>query len=220
MSDTDDERRDDERGNGGDGGEPELGEGWIDREVAAEFPELRLRTLPVGRGSGRTPDAVRERLRTMSSRFRGMHALAVRRDPIPSAYRVFFRHVGLDPDQTRTPVEAAAVRRLIRGAFEAESLLDDALLIALVETGVPLWALDADRVAEPLGIAPGRTEHLAVLDADGVVAAELFGEVAPGLGVTKATERMLLFAVQVPGVPEIFVEEAMWACVGVLDSDG
>jgi DNA/RNA-binding domain of Phe-tRNA-synthetase-like protein len=198
--------------------DPELGEGLVDDEVRAEFPELRLRTLEVPRGRARTPPAVRERLRGLSDRFRGAQALALRRQPVPSAYRVFFRHIGLDPDTTRTPVEEAAMQRLIRGAFEATNLLDDALLIALVETGVPLWALDADRVAEPLGIALDRG-RLAVVDREGPIA-PLFGELVRPAGVTRETARMLLFAVQAPGVPSIFVEEAMWSCLGVLEGEG
>src|SRR3954449_7124891 len=144
--------------------EPLLAEGWVADEVRAEFPELRLRTAAVERGSGRTPDEGRHRLRTLSDRFPGPQGIALRRSPVPSAYRVFFRHVGLDPDTTRTPVEEAAVRRLVRGAFEATNLLDDALLIALVETGIPLWALDADRGSEPLGIGAGVDGRLAVFD--------------------------------------------------------
>lgn len=199
-------------------GEPELGEGWVADDVRAEFPELRLRTLAVARASGRTPPGARARLRALSDRFRGAQALAMRTEPIPSAYRVFFRHVGLDPDATRTPVEEAAVQRLLKGAFKPTNRLDDALLIALVETGIPLWALDAGRVAEPLGIEP-RGERLAVVDRERRVAT-LFGDLAPGVGVTPVTERMLLFAVQVPGVPRIFVEEAMWLTLGVLEEEG
>jgi hypothetical protein len=199
-------------------GEPALGDGWVAEDVRAEFPDLRLRTLAVACGSGPTPPGARARLRALSDRFRGAQALALRREPVPSAYRVFFRHVGLDPDATRTPVEEAAVQRLLKGAFKATNRLDDALLIALVETGVPLWALDAERVAEPLGIAP-RGGRLAVVDAERKVAT-LFSEIAPGLGVTPATQRMLLFAVQVPGVPPIFVEEAMWTALGVLEEEG
>jgi len=198
---------------------PVLGEGWVAGEVRAEFPELRLRTLPVDRGPAKTPKAVRQRLADMSNRFRGANAIALRRAPVNSAYRVFYRHVGLDPDSTRTPVEEAAVRRLVHGGFEATNLLDDALLISLMETGIPLWALDAGRVSEPLGIGAGREGRLAVFDSEHVLAT-LFGAVQAPYGVTKDTERMLLYTVQVPGVPGIFVEEAMHCCLGVLLGEG
>jgi len=199
--------------------EPLLAEGWVADDVRDEFPELRLRTMAVERGSGKTPPEVRDRLRMLSDRFRGAQAIALRRSPIPSAYRVFFRHVGLDPDTTRTPVEEAAVQRLVKGGFAATNLLDDALLIALVETGIPLWAVDADRAREPLGIGTAPDGRLAVCDADGPLAT-LFGPVAEGHGVTWETARMLIYTVQVPGVPGIFVDEAMWTCLGVLQDAG
>jgi len=199
--------------------EPLLAEGWVADDVREEFPDLRLRTMAVPRGSGKSPPEIRERLRLLSDRFRGAQAIAMRRAPIPSAYRVFFRHVGLDPDTHRTPVEEAAVRRLVHGGFKATNLLDDALLIALVETGVPLWALDADQVSEPLGIGTVPDGRLAVSDADGPLGT-LFGEIATGKGVTKQTNRMLIYTVQVPGVPGVFVDEAMWTCLGVLSDEG
>ncbi len=55
----------------------------------------------------------------------------------PSAYRVFFRQIGLDPDVERTPVEAAMLERMLRGGFLTGGLLDDVLLISLMDTGVP-----------------------------------------------------------------------------------
>jgi hypothetical protein len=198
--------------------QPLLAEGWIDDDVREEFPELRLRTMAVDRGTGRTPPEVRERLRLLSNRFRGAQAIVMRRAPIPSAYRVFFRHVGLDPDTTRTPAEEAAMQRLIRGGFRATNHLDDALLIALLETGVPLWAVDAARVREPLGIGTASDGRLAVFDADGPLA-PLFGELPRDRVVAKETTRTLVYTVQVPGVPAIFVEEAMWTCLGVLQAD-
>ena len=78
--------------------------------------------------------------------------MTVRREPVPAAYRVFFRHIGLDPDVVRTPIEAAALERMLRGGFLSGGLLEDILLIALVDTGVPVWALDAEAVDGPLGI--------------------------------------------------------------------
>lgn len=204
--------------------------GWVAEEVAAEFPGLALWTATLPARTARSPRAVRERLRLLADRVRGATAIAMRQEPIPWAYRVFYRHVGLDPDATRTPVEAAVVERLLRGGFRSRGLLDDALTIALVETGVPIWALDAAAVDGPLGIrAAGRGERLGrdpqapgVPEGRLVVAdgrdplAVLFGDIAEGHGVTKETERMTLFGVQVAGVPAIHVEEAFWACLSVL----
>ena len=81
----------------------------------------------------------------------------MRTQPIPHAYRAFFRQVGVDPDAARIPAEAAAVGRLVHGRFESRDALADALLIALVETGVPVWALDAGVVdSGSLGIRVSR----------------------------------------------------------------
>jgi hypothetical protein len=198
--------------------QPLLAEGWVADEVREEFPELRLRTMAVPRGSGKTPDSVRQRLSILSNRFRGANAIMLRRAPVPSAYRVFFRHVGLDPDTTRTPAEEAAMQRLIAGGFRATNLLDDALLIALLETNVPLWAIDGARVREPLGIGTAGDGRLWVFDADGPLTT-LFGEIPPDRKVEKHTETTLVYTIQVPGVPGIFVEEAFWTCLGVLQDE-
>jgi DNA/RNA-binding domain of Phe-tRNA-synthetase-like protein len=205
--------------------------GRVAEEIAEEFPALRLRWLTVDVRPGRSPQGVKQRLRTMSDRFHGAQAITMRQEPIPHAYRVFYRHIGLDPDADRTPLEEAAVQRLIKGAFRSENLLDDALLIALVETGVPIWALDAKTLRGGLGIrlaaegerlgtdelapplAPGR---LVVADDERPLAV-LFGPVAKGHGVTSSTTRMALFSLQVQGVPEIHVSEALWLCLDVLE---
>ena len=208
--------------------EPEAG--WVDAEVADEFPELRLFELAVDARPGRTPRSVQERLRYLSSRFRGPQAVAQRQQPVPWAYRVFYRHVGLDPDADRTPAEAAMLDRLMHGGFKSDNLLDDALLVALVETGVPIWALDADKVDGTLGVRVaaegehlGRAEDAPPVPAGRLVVADarsplavLFGELAPGHGVTRDTASMRLFSVQVAGVPAIHVEEALFQCSEIL----
>jgi DNA/RNA-binding domain of Phe-tRNA-synthetase-like protein len=207
-----------------------LAAGWIDPEVAAEFPALRLHALTLEARSGRSPEALRERLREMSDRFRGAQAVAMRRQAVPWAYRVFFRHIGLDPDVDRTPVEALALERLKAGGFTSRSLLDDALTVAVMETGVPVWALDAERIDGELGLRPAaRGEHfgdgeyastlpvgrLLIAD-DAGPAGVLFGALAPGRGVGPRTTRMTLFSVQVAGVPDIHVEEALWTVAEIL----
>jgi DNA/RNA-binding domain of Phe-tRNA-synthetase-like protein len=205
-------------------------DGPVADEVRAEFPELRLVSLSVEAVPRPSSPWVKHRLRGLSDRFRGAHAVTMRQAPIPWAYRVFFRHIGLDPDADRTPGEAAALERLLRGAFKSQNLVDDALTISLVETGVPIWALDAAAVDGPLGLRTaregerlGRAEGAPPVPAGRLVVADessplavLFGELAPGHGVTPTTRRMTLFSVQVAGVPRIHVEESLFTCVDLL----
>lgn len=215
-------------------GEPDAvsEEGWVDYEVAEEFPGLRLHAMEIEGGTGRSPRALKTQLRMLSDRFHGAQAITMRNAPVPHAYRVFFRGIGMDPDRTRTPIEAAALERLRHGGFQARNLVADALLIALVETGVPVWALDGGQVDGPLGIRTARAAErlgggelapdlpegrLIVADAERPVA-ELFGEVAPSHEPTSDTTRLRLYAVQVAGVPAIHVEEALWLAVSALRS--
>ena len=210
--------------------EPRIGR--IAPEVGEEFPKLQLWEQTVAARDGRSPDELRERLRLLSDRFHGAKAIAMRREPVPHAYRVFFRHIGIDPDDDRTPVEAAALERLRHGGFKSTGIVADALLIAVVETGVPVWALDDGRLDGELELRPagaaerlGRDElapdllpgRLVVADDAGPVA-ELFGAIGPGHAVSGDTRAIRLFAVQAPGVPGIHVEEALWTCTEVLDS--
>jgi DNA/RNA-binding domain of Phe-tRNA-synthetase-like protein len=210
--------------------DPELEEGWVARELALEFPDLRLVSVVAPGPGRRSPSVLRERLALLADRFHGARALTLRREPVPAAYRVFFRHVGLDPDAQRTPVEAAALDRLVRGGFASRGPLEDALLVAVVETGVPVWAVDDARLDGPLGLrgaapgerlgegeyapdlAPGR---IVVTDATGPVAV-LFGDVAPSHLPGGDCPRLRLFAVAVPGVPALHVEEALFGCADAL----
>jgi DNA/RNA-binding domain of Phe-tRNA-synthetase-like protein len=205
--------------------ELELSRGWIDAELAAEFPDLALYQVSIEARSGRSPAVVKHRLREMSNRFTGPKAVQIRQQAVPWAYRVFFRQIGIDPDDRRTPVEAAALERMRAGAFQSTNLLDDALLIATVETGVPVLAFDRDRVQGEVGLRlalPGEQAGHSLRGGEIVAADEtrplsvLFGLCDPDCGVTLATERMLLAAVQVKGVPDVSVEEALWTVTETL----
>jgi DNA/RNA-binding domain of Phe-tRNA-synthetase-like protein len=207
--------------------------GFVEPDLQEEFPGLRLDWLSIEAHDGRSSGGVRTRLESLSDRFRGMSVISMRTQPVPRAYRTFFHHIGLDPDTTLVPVEQAAVARLRYGEFRSEGLLSDALLIALVETGVPVWALDAERVdAGGLGIrttidgdrlGDGDLGHylpagrLVVADR-GAVHALLFGDIARGHAVTRKTRRVALFSVAVDGVPSIHIEEALWLAIEVLRS--
>lgn len=209
----------------------EIERGWIDVELADEFPQLALRLSIVEAAPRRSPPEVRRRLRILSDRYTGGKAVNLRQEPIPWAYRVFFRQIGIDPDDRRTPPEEAALERMRSGGFRSRNVLDDALTIAVVETGVSVLALDADKVDGPLGLRLSRDrERLGggegrALSARQLVLADasdslgvLFGDLADGRGVGGATERMLLVAVQVKGIPEVSVEEALWMVSEVLET--
>lgn len=203
--------------------------GAVDPSLTDEFPGLYLRFALVERGSGRSTAGMKSRLRVLSDRFGGPQAIAMRSKPIPWAYRVFFRHIGLDPDEQPTPVEALTLERMKKGGFVPANLLDDALTVAIIESGVALRAFDADRVQGTLFIRPsgpgdaleGRTGELpagTLLIADELrPLALLFGATASGRGVGPKSARILLVAIGVAGVPEIAVEEALWLaadCMG------
>lgn len=202
-----------------------LARGPVAPAVAEELPGLGVWSCAVGPPARGHDDGVRERLALLAGRFRGARAVELRREPVPAAHRVFFRHVGLDPDVTRTPIEAAAIDRLVVGGHRAGGRLDDALLLALLETGVQVLAFDAAAAAEPPGLrTPAPGEQLGgdpprplpagrlVLDAGGRILAELFGLADPGALPGRRTAGLRLVAVQVPGVPDIAVEEALWTC--------
>jgi DNA/RNA-binding domain of Phe-tRNA-synthetase-like protein len=213
--------------------------GWCEREVQQELPGLGLMCTTIDLAprsslTGSSSPAVLARLRELSNRWRGARAVNVRQEPIPAAYRVFFRHIGLDPDVNRTPIEAAVLERMLDGGFLSEGLLADILTIGLIDTAVPVWALDADTVNGPLGIRVSRAEErlgrapegptlgvgrLVVADADSPLAI-LFGQLAPDHEPNSQTRRLVLFAVQVAGVPALHAEETLWACRSALSDAG
>jgi DNA/RNA-binding domain of Phe-tRNA-synthetase-like protein len=202
----------------------------VEPALSREFNGLGLAVSEVQAQSKRSPRGVKERLKHLSDITHGARALAQRREPIASAYRIFFRQIGIDPENFRPPAEAAMLERLRAGRFKSRNTLDDALTVAIVETGVPVRAFDGDKVQGDLGLRVSQPEEK--LGGDGpqlpdgtiVIANErhavalIFGDTAPGLGVSPDTRRMVLCAIQVPGVPNISVEEALWICSDILTS--
>src|SRR5262245_13041415 len=205
--------------------------GWVDPVLREEFRGIGLRFGTVDARKGRSPRELRARLRHLSDRIHGEKVVNMRQQPVASAYRVFFRHIGIDPDEHRPPGEAAMLERLRAGRFTSRDLVDDAITVALVETGVAVRAFDADRIQGELGLRiaqPG--EHLAgdkvdLPDGAIVIADErqpiglVFGDTGTQAMVTPATRRIALCVVRVPGVPDINVEEALWTCGGILTGD-
>jgi len=193
--------------------------GAVDSRIADELPGVGVSWCAfavAGDPLRRSPPALRSRLRGLSDRQRGAQAIALRSRPIPQAYRVLFRSLGLEPDEYRIPVEALMLERLQRGGYPSRGLLTDALAAATVETEVGLWALDADLLAGAPGLA---------LDGGRVVVADESGAISPVFfpppsdrTPTAATRRVALYAVTAPGVPDIAIEEALWTAWDIIDS--
>ncbi|MDA0169856.1 hypothetical protein OJ998_12235 [Solirubrobacter taibaiensis] len=146
--------------------------------------ELALVYETVEVSARRSPPDVRARLQALADRVpRVPHNM----DP----YAIAMTRLGVEGP---APAEAALRVRLIRGGYRSRGLLADALLIAVVETGVGVWAVDA---VEELRIEEGC-----------VVGAELRVPlfVAPP---KVSSPRVTLFGVVVPGVATGVVAEAV-----------
>lgn len=212
------------------GGNHSSTSGWVAPHVAAEFPGLGIAWIEIDGRPGRSPDPVEQRLEETSNRFYGAHAIHMRERPIPWAYRVFFRQIGLDPDRTRTPVEQLALDRLQDGGFKTRGLPADALTIATVETGIALRIFDAERIegglcirdsapGESLEGRPGELSHGTLVIADEKAPVGLlFGATGEGREVGRGTRRIAVAAVQVDGVPQIAVDEALWMVSTTLEA--
>jgi DNA/RNA-binding domain of Phe-tRNA-synthetase-like protein len=207
--------------------EPVPEQGWVAPHIAAEFPGLGIASITVDGGPGKSAEVVRGRLRDLSDRFYGSHAIHLRERPIPWAYRVFFRQIGLDPDRTRTPIEQLVLERLEDGAFKSVGMPQDALNVAIVETGVALRAFDGEQVgrlcirdAGPGESLPEQPDELpqgtlVIADERGPIG-RLFGEPAEWSGIERVSRRLTIVAIQVEGVPQISVDEALWMAVATL----
>jgi DNA/RNA-binding domain of Phe-tRNA-synthetase-like protein len=206
--------------------------GWVEPALREEFRGLGVRFTVVTAHTGRSPRELKARLRHLSDRIHGQRVVNLRREPVASAYRVFFRQIGIDPDEYKPPGEAAMLERLRAGRFTSRDMVEDALTVAVVETGVAVRAFDADRLQGALGLRIARRgEHLAgdrfdLPDGAIVLADErrpvglVFGDTGTAAEVAKASKRIMLSVVRVPGIPEISVEEALWTAAGILTHDG
>jgi hypothetical protein len=205
-------------------GERWIGSGWIAPDVAEEFPALGLRWTVVPGSPRATPRIVRFQLEELSDAIDAPRAIGLRERATVSAYRVFGRQLGLDPDVDRGPLEAALVERMMQGAFLPQGLPADACTIATVETGVPIWAIDADSLVGSLGIrvampgealgrgqraVPVARESLAIADERGPLAA-LLETPGPDVAPSRSAMATALFAISVPGAPWPAVDEALW----------
>ena len=166
----------------------------------------------------------------------GPAVLRAHEEDAVAAHRAFLRRIGRDPNRDHSPQEAAYHDRIFHGAFPVRDALQDLLLVVLLETGVPIWAIDADRTDGELGLRhslPGELQgprvdaahepppaatrpEPVVVDGAGVVA-EVGREPRDSHRATYRTRRTTFFCARVPGLPALRVEEAIWLCRSLVD---
>ena len=202
----------------------------------AEFPGLRLDWVSVAARRRASPRVVKRRLSDLSNRYRGANVVAMRTQPIPHAYRAFFRQIGLDPDVDRIPSEEVAVARLLHGGVplrgprrrraadradrDRRAGVGDRRRASSTRAGSgSARASPAIGSETPSSASLSAAGRLVVADAR-CVHALLFGEHrARSRGRRRARARVVLFSVGVAGVPAIHIEEALWVCVETLSAE-
>jgi DNA/RNA-binding domain of Phe-tRNA-synthetase-like protein len=206
-------------------------EGWVDPDLAAEVPGLAVMWTRVGARAGRTPRAVRERMRALADRITGDKVVQMRQDEVPWAYRVLWRRLGVDPDVDRTPVERLMLERLRAGGLRSHGMPADAVTVATLETGVPVLVFDAGKVDGDLGLRPaasgerlggGKGEPLRageIVYADTTrPIARLSGDVAAACSASDQTTEMTVAVLAAPSVSQIALDEAVWTASGLLEA--
>ena len=160
------------------------------------------------------------RLDRFANEFRGPRAVGLRREPVTAAYRRAFRQVGLDPDLRPTPLERAALARMLDGGFLPGGLVADALLVALLDTGIPVWALDERALAGALVLRQSVPESIAagrLVFADGRrPLVELFAEPPGETPLRAAAPRRGCTRLRFPGVTALHAGEALEAVAEIL----
>jgi DNA/RNA-binding domain of Phe-tRNA-synthetase-like protein len=207
-------------------------QGWIAPELATEFPGLGVYWLTVEARPGKTPNAVRERMSYLAGRITGATVVQSRQDTVPWSYRVLWRRLGVDPDTDRTPVEALMVQRLEHGGLPTRGLPTDAIVVATLETGVPVLVADAAKLSGSPGLRPATVgESLGgdegALRAGEVVYADeraplarLDGEVGIERAVGNDTTAMVVCALAAAAVSQIEIDEALWIAADMLEAAG
>jgi hypothetical protein len=186
--------------------------------LAADHPALAVfaracATEPAGR-PGRAARA-RARLAALDARVDGARAAVADATPVPCAYRVLARQVGLDPDADGLPLDLLLRERIRRGRFVLPGPVAGACAAALLETGVPVWALDAAMVDGPLHVRADGRGALAVVDLHRVVA-PLLAEPSVDVAARDDCPRVVLYALRCAGVADVTVREALSIAVDVL----
>jgi DNA/RNA-binding domain of Phe-tRNA-synthetase-like protein len=208
-------------------------EGWVDERLAAELPGVVLQWTTVAARPTRTPRSIRDRMSELAGRLGGAHVVGARQDEVPWAYRVLWRKLGVDPDVDRTPIERLMLERLEAGGLPSRGMPSDAVVVATLETGVPVYVFDADVVTGRLGLRPAlagealgdeaspplRAGEIVLADERRAVA-RLTGATAPGCAPGEGTTAMSICVLAAATVSQMALDEALWTASGLLEAAG
>lgn len=190
----------------------------IEPGIAAEFPELSMTYIRVDvrHASSRQ---IAKRLKLLAERIGGAQAVRLREQPIPHAYRTFFRHIGIEPDQIRTPIEEVVVRRLMTGGLAKTWPVEDALTLAVADTGVAVWAYDGSAVRGGLSLRlAGEGEQIdrEPVSAGTILVTDekeplsiLFGRFSDRSKATPNSDSVTVCGLRVAGVSQLEIDEAL-----------
>ena len=193
----------------------------VANDLRAQLPGLALWTTTATLRDGpATPAFVRARIQQAREGVRTAEATGVPGESAPWAYRVAMRQLGTDPDDRLAIVEQAVLQRT--QLLPELGMPGDALMAASLEAGVPVRAFDAAVLDGSLALrmaAEGDGEF-----APGPVVADLRRAVAPLFGDPIAdaaagleSERLVLAAVQVRGVSDLAVQQALWLAAELIE---
>ncbi|CAB4867465.1 MAG: hypothetical protein F2799_02670 [Actinobacteria bacterium] len=183
--------------------------GSVTEELAAELPGIGILWVPV-EGAAR-PDSLGLQLELdhAADRITGATAVLATTEPIAAHYRALRAQLGMDPDSGSGTLESIVRRRLLEGGFRPAGIPGDALALATLETGVPLWALALEPVEAEAGeLAAGPALSLDVDKQTGAVSifngelpvCVLFGEPVAEAVVSKKCRSYVVVALVAPGV--------------------
>lgn len=211
---------------------PAIQQGWVADELTSEFPALGVYWLTVDARVGKTAKPVRERMRMLAGRITGATVIQSRQNSVPWSYRVLWRRLGVDPDTDRTPVEELMVQRLEHGGLPSRGMPTDAVVVATLETGVPIVVADAEKLSgspglrqavtgETLGGVEGMLRAGEIVYADEQAPlARLDGQIAADYAVDADTTAMTICALAAPAVSQIEIDEALWIAADMLEAGG
>lgn len=187
-------------------------------DVALHYPYLHLYVVEVpNEPSTRARHDLAERLGRLAERIGGPQVLRQHEQEVPHAFRKLYQQTGLDPGVHLTPIDAVLQERIAYGMFRSMGLVDDALKVALLETGVPVWAADSSALSGELVLQMPDVDPDAGRPSAVPFVADDRGTIAPvgnapdqPHAVGRKTKDLTLFALQCDGISTMHVQESLW----------